>query len=186
MNHASQPASALEAKARITEALEKAWVRGSAESSPLTVAVVSFDTPETQVGVQILQRALQVHCARSRDIVLRRSSDEFVAILPDTPPPGARRVGEQIVEAMRAADDNHTHRVSVGLAVAVPDEHRAAADLMRRAESALQAARNNGGDRCVGGIAAGTNTAPAPKGLIDRLRELFPKKEDPERKRRTD
>jgi diguanylate cyclase (GGDEF)-like protein len=179
------PISALEAKERVNTALQSAWNRGAAESSPLAVALVSFDTSVTAAGLEILERAMNVHCARIRDVVLRRANDEFVAILPDTPPQGARRVGEQIIEAMRAADDDHTHRVSVGVAVAVPDEHREPDDLLRRARSALEAARDKGGDTCVGGSAAGTNQPP--KGALAHLRNLLPKKNiDPDLKRRTD
>jgi diguanylate cyclase (GGDEF)-like protein len=179
--------SALEAKDRVTTALQRAWSRGSAESSPLTVLLVSFDTTATDVGVEILERAMNVHCARTNDVVLRRSSDEFIAILPDTSPQGARRVGEQILEAMRTADDDHLHRVSVGLAVAVPDEHRAARDLLRRAQSALEAAHDKGGDTCVGGATSGGHPPDTPKGPLARLRELLPKnKKDTDFKRRTD
>jgi len=179
------PTSALEAKERITTALQSAWNRGAAESSPLTVALVSFDTSVTAAGLEILERAMNVHCARTNDIVLRRANDEFIAILPDTPPQGARRVGEQIVEAMRAADDDHTHRVSVGVAVAVPDEQRGPEDLLRRAQTALEAARDKGGDTCVGGSATGTN--PPPKGALAHLRKLLPQApQDPTRRRHVD
>lgn len=185
MTFVPPPISALEAKEKVRTALQSAWNRGAAESSPLTVALVSFDTSATAVGVEILERAMKVHCARTNDIVIRRASDEFIAILPDTPPQGARRVGEQIVEAMRAADDDHTHRVSVGVAVAVPDEQRGPDDLMRRAQSALDAARDKGGDTCVGGSAAGSN--PPRKGALAHLRSLLPQApQDPTRRRHVD
>lgn len=179
--------SALDARERVTAALQSAWNRGSAESSPLAVVLVSFDTTPTATGLEILERAMKVHCARTNDAVLRRSSDEFIAILPATPPPAARRVGEQIVDAMRAADDDHAHRVSVGVAVAVPDDHRPPQDLLRRAQSALEAARGQGGDTCVGGAAAGTIPPRTPHGPLAQLRALLPKRKiDPDLKRRTD
>jgi PleD family two-component response regulator len=187
MNAASPPASALEAKALLHQALQDAWIRGAAESTPLSLLIVSFDKPETPAGVEILQRALQVHCARTRDVVLRRSHDQFAAVLPDTPPAGGHRVGEQIVEAMRAADTDHAHRVSVGVAVVVPDNHREPVDLLRRAETALQAARNNGGDRCLGGSTTTSPAAPAPQGLLAQLHNLLPQKPpDPTRRRHVD
>lgn len=178
--------SALEAKERLTKALQTAWTRGSAESRPLALLLVAFDKPETAVGVGILERALRVHCARTHDVFLRRAYDEYFAVLPDTPPAGARHVGEQIVAAMRAEDTDHAHRVSVGVAVAVPDEQTLPSDLLRRAESALQASRDNGGDRCTGGAAAGA-AAPRPKSALAHLRDLLPgKKKDSDLKRRTD
>jgi diguanylate cyclase (GGDEF)-like protein len=174
------------AQARIESALQAAWIRGSAESSPLTVLLVGFDKAETAVGCGILERALRVHCARTHDVFLRRAHDEYVAVLPDTPPSGARHVGEQIVAAIRAEDADCMHRVSVGVAVAVPDEQRTPSDLLRRAESAMQAARDNGGDRVTGGAPAGA-TQPPPKSSLARLRDLFPgKKKDADLKRRTD
>ena len=185
MESGPSPISALEAKERVQAALQNAWSRGAAESSPLTVALVSFDTSATAVGAEIVERAVKAHCARTNDVVLRRASDEFIAILPDTPPQGARRVGEQIVEAMRAAADDYTHRVSVGVAVAVPDEQSGPDELMRRAQSALEAAREKGGDTCVGGAATGSN--PSPKGALAHLRRLLPQAtQDPTRRRRVD
>jgi len=185
---ASDPpaSSALEARDQLNKELQRAWLRGSAGSSPLAVILVAFDSAETAVGVGTLERALRVHCARTHDVFLRRANDEFVAILPDTPPAGARHVGEQIVEAMRAADTDHAQRVSVGVAVAVPDDHHEASDLLRRAESALKASRDSGGDRVTGGTATGT-TPPPPKSALAQLRELLPGgAKDSDRKRRTD
>lgn len=179
---------ALEARDQFDKALQAAWIRGSAESSPLSLLLICFDKSETPVGVSLLERALRVHCARTHDVCLRRSHDEFVAVLPDTPPAGARRVGEQILEAMRAEDTDRMHRVSIGAAVAVPDDHRDPSDLLRRAESALQAAQDNGGDRCVGGAAAAmTAVTTKPPGVLSTLGGIFRKKEtDAESRRRTD
>jgi GGDEF domain-containing protein len=177
--------SALEAREQLHKALETAWSRGSAESRPLALIMVGFDKPETAAGIDILERALRVHCARTLDVFLRRAHDEYVAVLPDTPPAGARHVGEQIVAAMRAEDTDHTHRVSVGVAVTVPDEQRGPDDLMRRAQSALEAARDKGGDTCVGGAATGTNQPP--KGALAQLRRLLPQAtQDPTRRRHVD
>jgi len=179
--------SAFDARARWQVALEKAWTRGIAESSPLALILVSFDRAETPEGADILQRALRVHCARTNDLALRRTSDQFAALLPDTSPAGARLIGERLVEAMRLEDADRAHRVSVGVAVTVPDENRAPDDLLRRAESALQAARDNGGDRCAGGSAAATAPPAPPKGPLAHLRNLLPgRKTDSDFKRRTD
>jgi diguanylate cyclase (GGDEF)-like protein len=179
------PLSTLEARERLHQTLQGAWNRGSAESSPLALVLVGFDQPETAAGLDILERALRVHCARTHDVFLRRAHDEFVAVLPDTLPSGAHHVGEQLVESMRAEGSNHMHRISVGVAVAVPDEQRDSSDLLRRAESALKAARDSGGDRCIGGSA--TSTPAVPKSALAQLRDLLPgKKKDSDLKRRSD
>ena len=187
---ASDPAtlSALEAREQLNKALQAAWIRGSAESQPLALLLVGFDNAATAVGTDILERALRVHCARTHDVFVRQANDAYAAILPHTPPAGARRVGEQIVEAMRAEDTDHSHRVSVGVAVAVPDDHRDPSDLLRRAEASLEAARTGGGDRCVGGAAASAaaETMKA-QGILTALGGLFKKKNaDEESRRRTD
>lgn len=186
MANTPPPVSALEAREQVSKALQSAWIRGSAESRPLALVLVGFDKPETAAGVDTLERALRVHCARTHDVVLRRANDEFVAVLPDTPPAGARLVGERIVEAMRTEDTDHTQRVSVGVAVVVPDDHRAPDELLRRAEIALRGARTGGGDRCTGGMVGATAQAPRI-GAFAKLRELLTKnKKDPDLKRRTD
>lgn len=181
------PASALEAKEQLSKELRTAWTRGSAESSPLALLVVAFDAPPTTLGTDILERALRVHCARARDVFIRRADNEYVTLLPDTPPAGARQVGGRIVEAMRSEDPDHRHRVSVGVAVVVPDEHRDPSELLRRAEGALQAAQDAGGDRAIGGSTAGSPTTASKKGALGQLRELLQgKKKDPDQKRHGD
>lgn len=179
--------SSIQARDLLDKQLHAAWIRSSAESSPLALLLVGFDQPATAVGIGILERALRVHCARTHDVFIRRAHDEYVAILPDTPPAGARHVGGQIVEAMRAEDSDHAHRVSVGVAVAVPDEHRDPHDLLRRAESALQGARVSGGDRVAGGAAAGTPAVNRPSGALAQLRDVLSgKKKQTDLRRRTD
>jgi GGDEF domain-containing protein len=173
------------AHARVETALQAAWAEGTAKSSPLAVLLVAFDGGETAAvaaAVDTLERALRVHCGRQRDTVLRRKHDEFLALLPDTPPAGARQVGQQIVEAMR--HDSATHTVSVGVAVAVPDEQQSATGLLRRAGSVLQSAQEQGGNRCLGGASPASSP---PKSTLARLRDLLPgKRKDSDLKRRTD
>ena len=49
MKTASPPTlTALEAREQLSKELEKAWNRGSAESSPLALMVVAFDKPGTE------------------------------------------------------------------------------------------------------------------------------------------
>jgi len=174
------------AHARVEEALEAAWAGGLAKSSPLAALLVAFDGRDRAVNgdtVDTLERALRVHCGRQRDIVLRRRHDEFFALLPDTPPAGARRVGEQIVEAMRNSDNPAT--VSVGVAVSVPDGRQSPGDLLRRAEKNLQSAQDHGGDQCLG--ATGPASPPPPQSALARLRDLLPaQKKASDLKRGTD
>ena len=73
--------------------------------------------------------------------------------------------------------------VSVGVATVVPSENDDSTSLLTRAERALRAAQNQGGNRCAGG----STPAPPPKGPVEALRKLFlPIPKDPDHQRRTD
>jgi PleD family two-component response regulator len=161
------------------------WDRCAAEGVPLALLLVSPDQPESIADSEVLahlERALRVHCARDRDVILPRPAGNFVAILPDTVPPGAHHVGEQIVEAMQHAP-HPPATVSVGVAAVVPSENDDPASLLARAQRALKAAQSQGGNRCLGAV----KSAAPPKNAIDQLRALWTKKKnDPDRKRRTD
>ena len=172
--------------AHVENALKAAWADGIAKSSPLAVLLVAFDGSDQATGaeaVQTLERALRAHCGRQHDSVFRHKRDEFLALLPDTSPAGARQVGGQIVEAMRHAENSAT--VSVGVAVSVPDEQQSAADLVRRAENVMQSAQDRGGDQCLGGADSAASTPL--QSTIAQLRDLLPgKKKASKLKRRTD
>ena len=188
MSADSAPLSALEAQSQLKGALRKAWDRGCAESTPLALVLVGFDKSQTAEGTDILQRALRVHCARTHDQVVRRSNDQYVAVLPDTSPAGARLIGDRLVEAMRLEDNGRAHRVSVGVAVVVPDDHHDPSDLLSRAETSFDAAQSSGGDRCLGGqvsvSAKATKTTP---GAFSALGKIFGKtKKEEEFRRGTD
>jgi diguanylate cyclase (GGDEF)-like protein len=169
----------------LTQDLRREWNRCAAEGIPLALLIVALDPPNVGHNGEILahlDRALRVHCARARDIVDRRADSIFVALLPDTPPSGARHVGGQIVEAMRHAPEP-VATVSVGVATVVPSENDESTSLLTRAERALRAAQNQGGNRCAGG----STPAPPPKGPLAQLRDLFPQpKKDPAYQRRSD
>lgn len=165
--------------------LQGEWERCAAEGTPLAVMIVTPDHTalghEEDVRRQI-DRALRVHCARDRDVITGRANGSFVAILPDTPPPGARHVGEQIVDALRHAPEAGA-TVSVGVAGVVPSAGDEPASLLTRATRSLRAAQEQGGNRCAGG---GTGPSPGPKSTLAQLRNLLPKKKDSDLKRRTD
>lgn len=169
----------------LRQPLQGEWDRCAAEGTPLAVLTVAPDHASASgdnLALQELERALHVHCGRDRDIVIRRNDGSFVAILPDTLPPGARNVGEQILDAMR-----HTPHpdgtVSVGIAGVVPSESEEALSLLTRSAHALRAAQNQGGDRCAGGGAA----AASGEGAVTSLRKLLQKTSPASgRQRRTD
>jgi len=167
----------------LQEELRKEWDRCAAEGEPLAVLMVALDHADADTeSTAHLERAMRVHCARDRDIVVPQSPGVFVAILPHTPPPGAHHVGQQIIEAMHHAPQP-TATVSVGAGAVVPSETDDPATLLSRAQRALRAAQDQGGNRCLGA----STPPPPPQGPLSQLRKLLqsPKK-DEYRKRRTD
>jgi GGDEF domain-containing protein len=169
----------------LQEELRKEWDRCAAEGEPLAVLMVALDHADAGADTEStahLERAMRVHCARDRDIVVPQSPGVFVAILPHTPPPGAHHVGQQIIEAMHHAPQP-TATVSVGAGAVVPSETDDPATLLSRAQRALRAAQDQGGNRCLGA----STPPPPPQGPLSQLRKLLqsPKK-DEYRKRRTD
>ena len=158
---------------QLAEDLDREWNQCAAEGVPLTLPAVSLDHPQAgdhDEALTHLDRALRVHCARDRNRVTRRDNGIFIAFLPATAPPGARHVGEEVVEAIHHTPQP-TATVSVGVAAVVPSASDEPASLLTRAERALHAAQAQGGDRCAGGSAP----TPPPRGALAQLRDLWPK-----------
>jgi diguanylate cyclase (GGDEF)-like protein len=94
-----------------------------------------------------IQRAL-----RDTDVVARYGGEEFLAILPGTHFAGATSAAEQVwrnVSAVRVEVDGRVHAptVSVGVALYPSRDVRTKDALVRAAESALQQAKRDGGNR---------------------------------------
>jgi diguanylate cyclase (GGDEF)-like protein len=88
---------------------------------------------------------------RGGDVLARLGGEEFVIVLPDTPPQRAREVCERLrerVESRAWPECPGLGKVtaSIGLALAPPHD---AAELMRRADQALYAAKGGGRNRLV-------------------------------------
>lgn len=101
-------------------------------------------------GDQVLAavgRAL-VGCLRGNDIVCRWGGEEFLVILPGTPPDGAKLVAERLrtaVESLVGLPVRTT--VSVGLASCAQDDTHF--DLVARTDEALYVAKREGRNRVV-------------------------------------
>ncbi|MBK8481338.1 MAG: diguanylate cyclase [Proteobacteria bacterium] len=89
---------------------------------------------------------------REMDLVGRYGGEEFAALLPQTPPPLAREVGERIrrtIEALSIMVDGQTIPVTLSVGVAgraQPDDLPA---LLRQADAALYQAKSAGRNRVV-------------------------------------
>lgn len=159
----------------LQRALRNEWKRCASEGAPLALLMVNLDRFHTfnihnghAAGDDCLIElagAMKAHCIRRRDLVARWNGVEFAALLPATDSPGIRHVGNRIVEAVRdlMAGRNNSPgspslTASVGVAVANPEEGGTPEALLEKAGRALNAAKQEGGDRVVGGSAP----APAP------------------------
>lgn len=89
-------------------------------------------------------------CLRENDTVARLGGDEFVIILSDyRDDSNLPKIADKILQAMSRPFDLGVREVfgstSIGIAL-YPDDGTTAADLLRRADMAMYAAKDNGGD----------------------------------------
>lgn len=87
-------------------------------------------------------------CTRGPDLLARIGGDEFVLLLPDVGPTGAREVAERVTAAVRepmAVDDREvTCGVSIGIAV-FPEDGGDLKGLLQAADRAMYRAKHTGG-----------------------------------------
>lgn len=123
----------------------------------VAVAMVDIDLFKTindgfghAAGDQVLTavgHALTAHL-RTGDLVSRYGGEEFLVILPDTPPAGAMQVAERLREAV-AALTGLPKSVTVSIGVAACHQDETAEHLVARADAALYIAKNTGRNRVV-------------------------------------
>jgi two-component system cell cycle response regulator len=113
------------------------------------------DTYGHPTGDQVLKRVagLLKASARKIDIVARYGGEEFAIVLEGTDRVGARQLAERIREevsqqSFESSKGNFKATLSLGVAV-YPDDARAKADVIARADQALYAAKHGGRNRTV-------------------------------------
>lgn len=94
---------------------------------------------------------------RPGDLFARYGGEEFAAILPKTDLIGARKIAEQMLQAVERLDINHPFSangrltISIGLACIQPDDKELPEILIEAADKALYQAKKAGGNRvCCG------------------------------------
>lgn len=124
----------------------------------LTVALVDLDgfkRVNDEIGhdagdavLRAAAGALQL-ATRKADVVARYGGDEFVILFPDTDAEGARRVSARILdqtrEAVRAVCPSIPVTASIGTTAVLPSDEPA--EIIRRVDEQLYAAKRAGGDR---------------------------------------
>ncbi len=103
-------------------------------------------------GDEVLRRvagAIAAAC-REEDVVCRYGGDEFAVLTPGVGLPGVARLGQRIADAVAAlccASRSATVRVTASLGAADAPSDEAAASIVERAGTALDAAKRNGRNR---------------------------------------
>ncbi len=150
------------------------WKLAIREQSPLAILMIDVDnfklyndTYGHLAGDEVLKRvatAMQTCFARPTDLAARFGGEEFVVILPATPPEKLQSLGERLVHKVESLRIPHSASsvggyvtVSVGAAATIPQKEGSFLQLIEIADAALYAAKESGKNRVV-------TAAPAPAG----------------------
>ena len=139
--------------------LEAELVRSQRYDSPFSLAIIDLDNFKTindvlghATGDDALKKLAESmkKVLRTPDVLARYGGDEFVILMPETPPHEAQIVLERIrdeVHDIRLPQDTPI-TVSCGIAPCLPGHDKTPSDVIRRADLALYDAKNAGRD-CV-------------------------------------
>jgi diguanylate cyclase (GGDEF)-like protein len=112
----------------------------------------TYGHPGGDVVLQtVANRLIQLFPRRS-DFIARYGGEEFALILVDAEPDDLARLGERVLDAVRALEINYLDSCinltcSIGIATGTPQD--SSETLLRRADAALYQAKQDGRDRLV-------------------------------------
>lgn len=142
----------------VMERLEIELVRAERMPGTVTVAMVDLDgfkRVNDEIGHEAGDAVLKavadalVAATRKGDVVARYGGDEFVVLLPNTDPEGARTVGVRMLDGARQAARQVCPSIPVSASIGTtrlrPNDD--AAEVIRRVDERLYAAKRAGGDR---------------------------------------
>ncbi|HTR75349.1 MAG TPA: diguanylate cyclase [Solirubrobacterales bacterium] len=151
--------SGLRNRRRFEEEVRAAMARSRRDGSTGALLMIDLDNFKSindtyghPAGDQVIKEVAEVLRDRVRegDLVGRLGGDEFAVALPGARPEEANVVAEAIVRAIRAhrADDPEVEAVtaSVGVGVFGPDAQASYTTLLSKADAAMYAAKEAGGD----------------------------------------
>jgi len=148
---------------------ERVFKQASRYVRPLTVLMIDSDSLKTvndayghEAGNHLLK--LTVQCIQSQlrdaDFVARYGGDEFVVLLPETPPRGAVEVANRIrrsVESTPLALKGKKVRTTVSIGIAsFPDHGDSLEDILKQADEAMYTSKADGRNRVT--VCSGTET----------------------------
>jgi diguanylate cyclase (GGDEF)-like protein len=138
--------------------LEDELARRKRKLEPLTVAMVDLDgfkRVNDEEGHEAGDAVLKVvalallRATRRADVAARYGGDEFLVLLPNTDLEGARAVGARILDLSRAAAREvcPVIPVSASIGITAVEADDEPAEIVRRVDEHLYAAKRAGGDR---------------------------------------
>ena len=149
---------------RFDEALETEWTRAMRIDQPLTLIMIDVDHFKKyndryghQAGDECLRKLASVlmdNLCRTSDVVARYGGEEFSIISAYTDLQAAQQLAQRIrlaVESLALTHEDSSFGVvtiSLGIAVAIPDQTHSTDDLIRAADQALYDAKA-GGRNCI-------------------------------------
>lgn len=100
-----------------------------------------------EAGDEVLKAAASAfrHCVGGSDVLVRWGGDEFAALLFHCHIESAERLAQSMLEELRLSPDRRWVTASIGVTPVLPGE--LARESIRRADRAVYAAKNQGGDR---------------------------------------
>ena len=151
---------------RFDEYLGTEWRRGLRNQAPFSLLMADIDLfkhyndhfghPAGDACLQRVARALAAALRRPQDLLTRYGGEEFACLLPETDRPGARVVGEAMLQAVRTLQLPHEGvgpgfvTVSMGLATLVPGPGSSPDALVALADRELYQAKAEGRNRLLG------------------------------------
>jgi two-component system, chemotaxis family, response regulator WspR len=148
------------------EYLTAQWKLAIREQSPLSIVMIDVDhfklfndTYGHLAGDEVLKRvalAMQQSFVRPTDLTARFGGEEFMVILPSTPPAALQRLGERLKRNVEDLSIRHTGStvsdyvtVSVGATAVIPQQQASFLHLIKIADAALYEAKRSGRNRVV-------------------------------------
>jgi diguanylate cyclase (GGDEF)-like protein len=168
------PLTGVANRRRFDEALHREWQRAIRQRNPIALLMVDSDAFKDyndfyghQAGDEILRRiadAMRRVVHRPTDLVARYGGEEFSILLPGTDEAGTRHLAEDVRNAVLNEHVVHAKSasgfvtVSIGCWSVIPNTDSNPSMLIRQADAALYAAKQNGRNRVEYGFTPAANS----------------------------